>query len=235
MTFLVDTVQSGDDSSRETRVTPVGKVVRRAEHLAFMDAQGVLAQARRDAARIVEQARDIYRSERERGYAEGRQAAQAEEAAAMVRISQQTTAYLKEVERDVVDVVVASLRRLVADMDASDRILSVVRGGLALLRQQKSVLLRVHTDDAVFVRQHMQRLLSQFPSVDYVDVVPDDRYARGACRIETPIGTIETSLDSQLDILQHALERTASAVKVEQTAPAVQEQTHGGQQEHDDV
>ncbi len=83
---------------------------------------------------------------------------------------------------------------------------------IALLRQQKNVLLRVHTDDAVFVRQHMQLLLSQFP-LDYIDVIADDRHARGACRIETPIGTIETSLDRQLDVLQHALERSAPAAE----------------------
>ncbi|AOB32413.1 hypothetical protein AKI39_19330 [Bordetella sp. H567] len=213
MTFLVDTRAAGDGPSRHARVTPVGKIVRRAEHLALLDAQGVLAQARADAARIVEQARDVYRSERDRGYAEGRQSAQAEEAAAMMRISQRTSAYLKEVERDMVDVVAASLRKIVGEFDAPDRILAVVRGGLALLRQQKNVLLRVHTDDAAFVRQHMQMLLSQFPSVDYIDVVADDRYARGACRIETPIGTIETSLDRQLDVLQHALERAATAAE----------------------
>lgn len=209
MTFLLDARPDGGDLSRDARVAPVGKVVRRAEHLAFVDARQLLAQARADAERIVEQARDVYRAERERGYADGQQAAQLEQAAAMLRIREQTSVYLKRVEADIVGVVVASMRRIVADFDDTERVLAVVRGGLALLRQQKQILLRVHTDDAVLVRQNLESLLSRFPSVDYVDVVADDRYERGACRIETPVGTIETSLGRQLDVLQHALEQIA--------------------------
>lgn len=226
MTFLVDTTPENPGPRQDARVTPLGKVVRRAEHLALLDAQGLVDRARADAARIVEQAWDAYRMERERGHAEGLQAARTEQAAALMQIAQQTSAYLKDVERDIVDVVVASVRRIVGDFDPSERVLAVVRGGLASLRRQKNVLLRVHTDDAVFVRQHMQALLSEFPSVDYVDVVADDRFPRGACRIETPIGTIETSLDKQLDVLQNAFERVL---------PAVEAANPESRQEHDEL
>jgi type III secretion protein L len=210
MTFLVDRAAGSDKDS--FHIAPIGKVIRRAEHIACMDARKLIECARSDAARIVEQAQVAYQAERERGYAEGIQAGKAEQAAAMVRLGKQTSTYLKDVERELVDVVVASLRRIVADFDAAERVLAVVRSGLALVRQQKQVLLRVHTDDATLVRRHMQDLLSRFPSVDYVDVVADDRFERGACRIETAIGTVETSLDKQVAILQHALEQAVPGV-----------------------
>jgi type III secretion protein L len=212
MTFRVEGRRDGNGPAQESRAIPIGKIVRRAEHIAFLDAKGLMERAQQDAERLIERAREIYRTERERGYAEGSRAARAEHAAAMIRVSEQTATYLKEVERDVVELVTASLRRIVADFDASDRIQAVVRSGLAVLRRQKNVLLRVHTDDAELVRRYVQVLLAQFPGVDYLDVVADDRFARGACRIETPIGTIESSLDQQLDILQRALEPTASAI-----------------------
>lgn len=226
MTFRVEGRRDGDGPAQESRAAPIGKIVCRAEHIAFLDAKGLMERAREDAARLIEHAREVYRTERERGYAEGGQAARAEQAAAMMRLSQQTAIYLKEVERDVVELVAASLRRIVADFDASDRILAVVRSGLAVLRRQKSVLLRAHTDDAELLRRHVQALLAQFPGIDYLDVIADDRFARGACRIETPIGTIESSLDKQLDVLQRALEPTASAAL---------EETHPGRQEDEDV
>jgi type III secretion protein L len=226
MTFRVEGRRDGDGPAQESRAAPIGKIVRRAEHIAFLDAKGLMKRAQEDAARLIEQAREVYRTERERGYAEGSQAARAEQAAAMMRVSEQTATYLKEVERDVVELVTASLRRIVADFDASERIQAVVRSGLAVLRRQKNVLLRVHTDDAELVRRHVQVLLARFPGVDYLDVVADDRFARGACRIETPIGTIESSLDKQLDILQRAFEPTA---------PAILNETRTGQQEHKDV
>ncbi|WP_157793080.1 HrpE/YscL family type III secretion apparatus protein [Bordetella genomosp. 8] len=184
----------------------MGKIVRRDEHVAFLDAKDLLRRARDDAARLAEQAREAYRRERDRGHAEGLQAARVEQAAAMLSVAQQTTDYLRRIERDMADLVVTSVRRIVGDFDATDRALTVVRGGLAVLRRQKNVLLRMHTDDAAVVRQHMQALLVRFPGVDYLDVVSDDRLPSGTCRMETPIGTIETSVDKQLDVLQRALE-----------------------------
>jgi type III secretion protein L len=199
-------VENGrDEQPRDTRAVAVGKIIRRAEHIAFLDAQGLIQRAHEDAARLVEQARETYRSERERGYAEGLHAARVEQAAAMLDVSRRTADYLKDIERDIADLVVGALRRIVGDFDATDRALIVVRSALAMLRRQKNVLLRMHTDDAAAVRQHMQALLARFPGVDYLDVVPDDRFPRGACRMETSIGTIETSLDEQLDVLQRAL------------------------------
>lgn len=195
-----------DEPPHDLAAVPVGKVLRRDEHVAFLDAKGLIRRARDDATRVAEQAREAYRRECERGYAEGMQAARVEQAAAMLSVARQTADYLRQVEREMAELVVAAVRRIVGDFDATDRALTVVRGGLAVLRRQKNVLLRMHTDDAAVVRQHMQALLAQFPGVDYLDVVPDDRLARGTCRMETPIGTIETSLDQQLDVVQRALE-----------------------------
>jgi type III secretion protein L len=208
MTFLLSGMK--ENRTPASGAAPVGKVVRRADHTALVDARRLIEQARVDAAAIVEQARAACQAERERGYADGMAAAKQEQVDAMMRISQQTSVYLKQVERELVDVVVASLRKIVADFDATDRVMAVVRGALALVRLQKHVLLRVHPDDAVLVRQHMQALLAQFPSVDYVDVVADDRFASGSCRIETVIGTVETSLEHQLGALRQALEKVDS-------------------------
>lgn len=205
MAFLINRMNDGD--RQPSRMTPAAKVIRRDEYVALADAHGLIEQARADAARIVAQAQDAYQAERERGYAEGLAAAKAEQTTAMLLLTQQTSTYLKAVERDLVDLVVASLRRIVADFDESERVLAVVRSGLTLVRQQKHVLLRVHTDDAALMRQNLESLLAQYPSVDFVDVVADDRFERGACRIETAIGTVETSLNNQLDIVQQALEQ----------------------------
>ncbi|CAM3766202.1 Flagellar assembly protein FliH/Type III secretion system HrpE domain-containing protein [Bordetella sputigena] len=204
---MIFRVENGrDEQPRDSRAVAVGKIIRRAEHVAFLDAKGLIQRAHEDAARLVEQARETYRSERERGYAEGLHAARVEQAAAMLAVSRQTAGYLREIERDIAELVVGALRRIVGDFDATDRALTVVRSALAMLRRQKNVLLRMHPDDAAVVRQHMQALLERFPGVDYLDVVSDDHFPSGACRMETRIGTIETSLDDQLDVLQRALE-----------------------------
>jgi type III secretion protein L len=203
MSFLIE--RPMDDAERTLRVRAVGKVLRGSQYAVLTDAQGVLEHARATAARIIADAEAAYRTEQERGYAEGVAAAKVEQATAMVRLSERTAAYLKDLEQEIADLVIASLRRIVADFDDRQRVLTVVRSGLVLVRRQKHVLLHIHPDDAVFVRENMGALLSSFPGVSEIDVVPNEGYLRGACRLETPIGTVETSLDDQLTILQQAL------------------------------
>ena len=43
--------------------------------------------------------------------------------------------------------------------------------------------------------------------VELVEVVPDPSVPDRACRMETELGFVETSVDAQLDVLEAALER----------------------------
>lgn len=209
MSFLID--RPMDDAEHAFRVRTVGKVLRGSQQAVLTDAQGVLEHARAMAARIIADAEAAYRTEQERGYADGVAAAKVEQATAMVRLSERTSAYLKDLEQEIADLVIASLRKVVADFDDRERVLNVVRSGLVLVRRQKHVLLHIHPDDAALVRENISVLLSSFPGVSEIDVVANEGYVRGACRLETPIGTVETSLDDQLTILQQALQPAAPA------------------------
>jgi type III secretion protein L len=198
------------DPGAPLRVSPLGNVVRAAEYAAVVDAQGLLDKARAQAERIRADAEAAYQRECERGYADGIAKAQHEQAVAMMRLAEQTDVYLRGLERDIADLVLMSVRKIVADFDSRDRVLAVVRSGLALVRRQKHVLLRVHPDDAALVREHMATLRSSFPGMGDIDVASDDRYARGACRIETPIGVVETSLAEQIMAMQSALQQISA-------------------------
>ncbi|ANN80282.1 hypothetical protein BAU07_06270 [Bordetella flabilis] len=183
--------------------------MRAADYAAVVDAQGLLDVARARAGRIRADAEAAYRRECERGYAEGTTRARNEQAAAMIRLAEQTDAYLRGLEHDIADLVLTSVRKIVADFDSRERVLAVVRSGLALVRRQKHVLLRVHPEDAAVVREHMDTLRSAYPGMGDIDVAADDRYARGACRIESPIGVVETSLAEQVRAMQSALQQAS--------------------------
>jgi type III secretion protein L len=209
MPFL--TSAPGGDPAAPLRIAALGKVVRAADYAAVVDAQGLLDVARVRAAHIRADAEAAYQRECERGYADGARKARDEHAAAMIRLAEQTDAYLRGLEQDIADLVLTSVRKIVADFDSHERVLAVVRSGLALVRRQRQVLLRVHPEDAALVREHMDTLRASFPGMVDIDVAADDRYARGACRIETPIGVVETSLAEQLMAMQSALQQTAAA------------------------
>ncbi len=67
--FLVDAGPADDDPPRHARMTPVGKIVRRAEHLALLDSPVRLLGAglrRMPGGASWNRRGDVYRSERER-------------------------------------------------------------------------------------------------------------------------------------------------------------------------
>lgn len=192
----------------------MGKILRASEHALLLQAGDLLDNARVQADVITNSARDAYDAERERGYAEGRLAALQELAAKALSLVEDTRIYLDGVEDQMVDLVIGSLRQIIGEFEDRERVVRVVRNALTLMRQQKHISIRLHPDDADGVRQAREDLLARFPTIDYLDIVCDDRLNAGTCRLESEIGTVEASVDEQLKLLRAAF-RQALAERIE--------------------
>jgi len=193
--------------SDEARAIPAGPVLRAGDRRAFNEAVALLEGARNEAAAIVTAARQAYEAQRKRGYSDGQAQWQAERAQWLLRQRDETMTYIDTVEAQIVEVVLGSLRRIMSSYDDDERAVIVVRSALDAVRQQKQVTLRLHPRDAEVVRARMESLMASYPAMDYIDVVEDDAVARGSCRLETEIGTVQTSIDAQVEALRESFER----------------------------
>jgi type III secretion protein L len=206
MTFLLTREKSLPFASA-ARILPTGKILRASEYALLLQAGELLDSARVQADIIMNSAQEAYNAECERGYVEGRLAASPDLAARMVSLTEETRIYLGGIEGQMVDVVIGALRQVIGDFDDRERVVRIVRTALALVRQQKHVTVRLHPESAEIVRQAQEDLLAQFPGIDYLDIVCDDRLIAGTCRLETEIGTIEASIEEQVAILREAFQR----------------------------
>lgn len=187
---------------------PDVRVVQSADLAALVQAQAMLDNAHAQAEAIVNSAQAAFDAERRRGYEDGKQEALLDQAEKMIETVGRTVEYFSGVENEMVDLVMAAVRKVVDGFGDREKIMIVVRNALAVVRNQKQMTLRLHPDEIEDVRAHIIDVLAAYPGVGYLDLLADARLARGACILESEIGMVEASLEGQLRALQGAFQRT---------------------------
>jgi type III secretion protein L len=160
----------------------------------WRDSQALLAAAVSQAA-----------AERERGYAEALDAGRRESAVLVAEAAAARDGYLESVEEEVTDLVLQSVRRVfLAAFDERERVAVLVRKALSAMRGEKEMTLQVHPDEVAGIRQDLGDILRDFPSVSFVEVVPDKRVECGNCILISRIGIVALNVDTQIDTLREA-------------------------------
>lgn len=189
-------------------IDPAAQVLHADEATAWADAQALLAHARQEADAIVAGAQAAFEAERERGYAEGREAALLDQAEKMIDTVSRTVEYFARIENEMVELVMAAVRKVVDGFNDRDKVMVVVGNALAVVRNQKHMTLRLNPAEVDIVRAQINNLLAAYPGVGYLDIVADGRLAPAACILESDIGMVEASLEGQLAALRQAFQRT---------------------------
>jgi type III secretion protein L len=181
------------------------KVIKAKDFWAFKEAERALADAMQRRQQIITSAQEAYEAERQRGYAEGSEEARLEQSGNMVEIVSQTVEYYGKVETQMVDLVLDAVRKVVNDFDDRQRVSTVVKNCLDLVRSQKHLSLNVHPSQVDYMRGQIAELQKVYPSISHIDVHPDARLTLDACVVESEIGVVEASLAGQVETLREAL------------------------------
>lgn len=186
------------------RLAPGQQLVRAQDWLVWQAAGQAMACARAEATAITAGAQAAFEVERERGYAEGREAAQAAQAEQMIEQVSRTVDFYGRVEERMTELVMQAVQRIVADFTDRERVVAVVKGALAVVRNQKQVTVRVTPAQIDHVRAALNDLLAAYPGVGYLDIVADARLKPDSCIIESEIGVVEASVNGQLAAMRKA-------------------------------
>lgn len=189
------------------RPDPTVKRIPAADHQVWMDAVALLEHAHGEADAIRARAKDAFEEERRRGYADGQAQARLEAAELMIENVGRTVDYYSRVEGRVVDLVLQSVRRIVADFDDKERVIAVVKGALSAVRNQNQVTLRVAPDMMDTLKEATNGILASFPGIGYLDLEADSRLSGDACILVTEIGVVEASIEGQVEALSRAFDK----------------------------
>jgi type III secretion protein L len=193
------------------RLAPGTRVLRREDWLLWRAAAQAVQVAHEEATQITAGAQAAFDAEKARGYSDGREEAQLQQAEQMIEQVGRAVDYFARVEQRMVELVMQAVQRVITDFSDRDRVVAVVKGGLAVVRNQKQVTLRVAPAQVATVQQAQNELLAAYPGVGFLDVVADPRLAADACILETEIGTVEASVQGQLAALRKAFAKVLGA------------------------
>ena len=186
---------------------PGTRVLKASEYAALLDAQAMLDAAKKRVAEKERVAEEAYARRSEEGYRDGQEEGRLEHAEKVLETVLSSVEYIEGIEATLVRVVTAAIRKVIGELDDNERIVRIVRNALVTVRNQQRVTIRVASADEAPLREALGAMLTTTPgSLHFMDIGPDARLDRGSCLLESELGVVDASLETQLKALEHALQ-----------------------------
>ncbi|PFH08651.1 type III secretion system HrpE/YscL family protein [Collimonas sp. PA-H2] len=182
-----------------------GKVVKAEAYATSIEAAAVLAEACAYAKqRRVSVDAEIAR-ECEAGYQEGYAKASQDFAARMVDSVMRLESTYIGLEARLVNTVMNALKTVLGSLDESLLIEKLVRQVIHAAGQEKKLCLRVAANQFEEVNEILQKILRDYPYVEFIDVAKDPHMRFGDCVLETEYGAVDGGLEHQLNAIRQSL------------------------------
>ncbi|MDR0595190.1 MAG: HrpE/YscL family type III secretion apparatus protein [Puniceicoccales bacterium] len=214
---------------RKFDAVPAGKVLKWSEYASIVSAKKLLsdakaegvdiikqAHAERDvivlaakdeAEKIVEKAKKTYESEKKRGYNDGITSGKEEMADQMMELATKSADSIAKLEKDVIDIVARAIKKILGDVNKNELIASVVKNALKMVKTQKQAVLKVCPSEVSFLRDRVDELTKDTPSIEFLDIVSDAHLSPGSCLLETDLGVVDASVSVQIAAIEKSLGR----------------------------
>jgi flagellar assembly protein FliH len=198
-------------------------------------AGGILETARKDAERIVSEARTMLSVERnealeeaktrgyKQGYADGHREG-TEEAKSLVdeaealkeHTKREREAALENFEPKLVELIMNILDKIALTTLRINPavVLNLIKQGLSESSFNEDIILRVSKDDYELVLSHKDDILAHVHGGAELEIVADHSLGVGDCLIETPFGVVDSSINMQLDEIKQDLAHILSSTTI---------------------
>lgn len=197
MSFLL-WQQGAQAIASQRRVLRAAEVPLCQDALALQQRLAALLQA--EQQRLAEAERAAAAKGLAQGLAEGRAQAQAELASRLRQLGEQAQAECTRLHDELVPLALQVVHKLLGNFEPDVVLAGLARSALAEVLPAQPVTLWLHPTEADAVRE---RLAGQWPG----EVRADPDAAPGTCRLETPLGSVDAALHTQLA----QIERLAAA------------------------
>lgn len=175
---------------------------------ALVKGEELLALAEHEAGLIRAEAQAEYERQKQEGFDLGLEQGKAEISEKMVEYMSQSAAYFSKVENVLIDLVLRCTRTVIGEFNERDLVEKVVRKSLEVTRNEGNVTVRVSPEHADWLKSRCEEILKSFPKIEFLEILPDARVTEGNCVLETEIGVVDATLETQLKAIENALIRS---------------------------
>ena len=173
------------------------KLLKAEEYGLLLEADALLAAAKKQAEEMEQKARE--------GYRDGMEEGKLEHAEKMMETILSSVEFIEGIEDTLVSVVNQAIRKIIGDMDDKERIVRIVRTALNTVRGQQKVTVRVAPADEAAVSEALAAMTAGSSSGSaFLTIMADARLPRDSCILESELGVVDASLETQLKALENA-------------------------------
>ncbi len=165
----------------------------------------LLEKARARCSALAEDAQREFEHQKKRGYDDGIKQGQAAAALHHIKTVLATLDYYDQSQQQLVTIVMNCLRRLIIDLPAEERFYQLIGKALEELKQQPRIVLQIHPRDRQAVEAALPKLQALMPIGSKIEVRTREELVPNSCILESPLGLVDASLESQLMILERSL------------------------------
>jgi type III secretion protein L len=185
-----------------------GRILKSVDANVVCSAIEILEAAKAEEQRKRQAMQEEWQRQVEAGFRLGIEEAQRKIATHYWSMVSNTVAYLEAIQGKMADTIVQAVRTLIQAAPPAEQALQLATAAVERLRQQAWIVLCLHPDDVDSVNSLLEKWKTQLPRNMRVETRASEEVRRGDCVLESPIGRIDASLETQLSILQEQLKKT---------------------------
>lgn len=182
-----------------------GPILTQKEGALCCEAIDLVKQARVTAASIVEKAKQEFEFQKKKGYELGLSEGKAAAAAYNVKTVLASLEYFEQSKNQLIQIVINCVKSFVLELPPEERFYQLVGKALEELKQQPRIVLQINPKDREAVEAALERLSKLISSETIIEVRAREELAPNSCILESPLGLVDASLESQLAILESSL------------------------------
>ncbi|QGG48169.1 FliH/SctL family protein [Heliorestis convoluta] len=116
-------------------------------------------------------------------------------------------AYLKDQEKDLVDLAVMIAEKIIQyEIDRNDQVVfHITENALNKARDMSHVIIKVNPEDYPILQNYKSDLMSLIKGLRTLNIEKDETIGRGGCIIDTAYGYVDARIDAQLDELRRVI------------------------------
>ena len=105
-------------------------------------------------------------------------------------------------------IVLKALRKCVDEIGDEELVVQVTKKAMkAIVRNQQQITVKVNPQMAPVVKGRLDDILKDFPSLNFIEVVEDDKLDTRSCIVETAAGSVDASIDGQLAAIEKSIRK----------------------------
>jgi type III secretion protein L len=178
------------------------KILKADEYQDILNAKHTVEQANISAQRIIATAEKTRESAYQRGYQHGLKQAHIDGVEHSLNLVSESINYLAKVENDIVNIVVSSIRKIIASYEPDEVTIHAIKLRVSELGNSQQIILRAAPELA-------RTLFNQIPEIENktnnINLIADDRLEKHHCAIESDLGITHLNVEDMLDKLEQVL------------------------------